>query len=123
MKHLRPSRVLLAAVLAAAAMPAMAQTPAAPRGPADPYTQGGRVGDRFDPYSQGANASTRQDLAPESQPSTMPAQPGATPMQPDVNMPGTMQQRTPDPYTSGAQWASPNLGRPMGRPSNFLDGA
>ena len=120
MKYLRPSRALLAAVLAAVAIPAMAQTPAAPR---DPYTQGARVGDKFDPYTQGTNATTRQDLAPESQPSTMPAQPGAMPMQPDVNMPGTMQQRMPDPYGNGAQWVSPNLGRPMGRPSYFLDGA
>ncbi|CAG2146889.1 hypothetical protein LMG31506_03497 [Cupriavidus yeoncheonensis] len=118
MKHFRPSRVLLAALLAAASIPAMAQSPATPRGATDPYTPGGRTGDKFDPYTQGASAPTRQDLAPESQPSTMPAQPSAVPSQPGAYRPDTM-QRTPYPYTED----SPNLGQRLGTRNRFLDGA
>ena len=123
MKHIRTS--LAAIAVAAVAIPAMAQTPGTPRGSYDPYSQGARSTDKFDPYTQGANAPTRTDLAPtapagtapEAQPSTMPAQPG---------MPGTTMQRTPDPYTQGAQgarWESPDLGRRIGKPNQFLDGA
>ncbi|MCO4863369.1 endonuclease [Cupriavidus sp. WGlv3] len=122
MKHIRTSQLLAAIAVAAAAIPAMAQTPGTPRGSYDPYSQGARSTDKFDPYTQGANAPTRTDLAPtapaatapEAQPSTMPAQPG---------MPGTTMQRTPDPYTQGARWESPDLGRRIGRPNQFLDGA
>ncbi|WP_354684369.1 endonuclease [Cupriavidus necator] len=119
MKHFRPSQLLAAVALAAAAIPAMAQAPGTPRGTYDPYSQGARSTDKFDPYSQGANAPTRQDLAPaatapEAQPSTVPAQPG---------MPGTTLQRTPDPYLEGARWETPDLGRKVGKPNPFLDGA
>lgn len=118
MKHIRPSRLLAAFALAAAAIPAMAQmTPGTPRGTYDPYSQGARSTDKFDPYTQGANTSTRQDLAPapEAQPSTVPAQPGMT--SPPV-------QRTPDPYMdSGTRWVSPDLGRRLGPRNQFLDGA
>lgn len=121
MKHIRTSQLVAALAVAAAAIPAMAQTPGTPRGSYDPYSQGARSTDKFDPYTQGANAPTRTDLAPtapatapEAQPSTMPAQPG---------MPGTTTQRTPDPYTEGARWESPDLGRRIGKPSQFLDGA
>ncbi|CAG9185399.1 hypothetical protein LMG23992_05534 [Cupriavidus laharis] len=123
MKHLRPSRLLLAAALAAATIPALAQSPSTPRGTPDPYTQGGRAGDKFDPYTQGANASTRQDLAPESQPSTVPAQPSAAPSQPGTYMPDATQQRRPDPYTDGARMESPNLGQRLGPRNIFMDGA
>ncbi|MCY1282561.1 hypothetical protein D9M68_517920 [compost metagenome] len=117
MKHIRPSRLLAAVALAAAAIPAMAQmTPGTPRGTYDPYSQGARSTDKFDPYTQGANTSTRQDLAPapEAQPSTVPAQPGMT--SPPV-------QRTADPYMEGTRWVSPELGRRLGPRSMFLDGA
>ena len=119
MKHFRTSRLLAVVAVAAAAIPAMAQTPGTPRGSYDPYSQGARTTDKFDPYTQGASAPTRTDLAPaapapEAQPSTMPAQPG---------MPGTTMQRTPDPYMEGARWESPDLGRRIGKPSQFLDGA
>ncbi|SOZ10727.1 hypothetical protein [Cupriavidus taiwanensis] len=122
MKHIRTSRLIAALAVAAAAIPAMAQTPGTPRGSYDPYSQGARSTDKFDPYTQGANAPTRTDLAPaapaatapEAQPSTMPAQAG---------MPGTTLQRTPDPYMDGARWESPDLGRRIGKPNQFLDGA
>ncbi len=45
MKHLRPSRLLLAAALAAATIPAIAQSPSTPRGTYDPYSQGARAGE------------------------------------------------------------------------------
>lgn len=120
MKHIRTSRLLAALAVAAAAIPAMAQTPGTPRGSYDPYSQGARSTDKFDPYTQGANAPTRTDLAPAApaatapEPSTMPAQAG---------MPGTTMQRTPDPYMDGARWESPDLGRRIGKPNQFLDGA
>jgi len=114
MKHLRPSHLFLAAALAAAAVPSMAQQPASPR---DPYTEGARAGDKFDPYTQGTNESTRQDLAPapapEVQPSTVPAQPG----------PGSEMQRHPDSYTDEARWHGPNLGQRLGPRNPFLDGS
>jgi hypothetical protein len=116
MKQIRTSRLLAAMALAAAAIPAMAQAPGTPRGTYDPYSQGARSTDKFDPYSQGANAPTRTDLAPapEAQPSTVPAQPG---------MPGTTMERSRDPYTDGARWESPDLGRRVGQPNKFLDGS
>ncbi|WP_432260730.1 endonuclease [Cupriavidus sp. TMH.W2] len=119
MKLVRTSQFLAAVALAAAAIPAMAQTPGTPRGTYDPYSQGARSTDKFDPYTQGANAPTRTDLAPaapapEAEPSTAPAQPG---------MPGTTMQRSPDPYMDGARWESPDLGRRVGKPNKFLDGA
>ncbi|WP_454742650.1 endonuclease [Cupriavidus necator] len=117
MKHIRPSQLLAAVALAAAAIPAMAQlTPGTPRGTYDPYSQGARSTEKFDPYTQGANAPTRQDLAPapEAQPSTVPAQPG---------MPGTTMQRTADPSMDSTRWGSPDLGRPLGRRNQFLDGS
>ncbi|CAG9176414.1 endonuclease [Cupriavidus pinatubonensis] len=125
MKHLRPGRLLLAAALAAATIPVMAQTPTTPR---DPYSQGARVGDKFDPYTQGTNATTRQDLAPDSQPSTVPAQPGAYSQSysqsSTYSQPGTMSmQRSPNPYMQGGGWDSPNLGQRLGPRSAFLDGS
>lgn len=117
MKHIRPSRLLAAVALVAAAIPAMAQmTPGTPRGTYDPYSQGARSTEKFDPYTQGANAPTRQDLAPapEAQPSTVPAQPG---------MPGTTMQRSPDPSMGGVGWETPDLGRKVGKPNKFLDGS
>lgn len=120
MKHLRPSRLLLAAALAAATIPVMAQTPTTPR---DPYSQGARTGDKFDPYTQGANASTRQDLAP--QPSTVPAQPGTYSQSSTYSQSGTMSmpERSPNPYMQGSGWDSPNLGQRLGMRSRFLDGS
>ncbi|ODV41929.1 endonuclease [Cupriavidus sp. UYMMa02A] len=115
MKHLRPSRLLLAAALAAATIPAIAQSPSTPRGTYDPYSQGARAGE-VRPVHAGRQRATRQDLAPTSQPSTVPAQPG-------MNQPDTMQQRSPDPYMEGARWDTPNLGQRLGRRNMFLDGS
>lgn len=114
MMHLRLNHLVLAAAVTAAAMPVFAQTTQAP---CDTYSQSARAGDRFDPCTQGANAPTRQDLAPAPVDPAMQAQaPAST---------DPLIQRRVDRYNESTRLegrSSPSLGTRLGTRSIFLDG-
>lgn len=126
MRSIRQSKLLFAGALAALSVSAFAQmTP----GPRDPYTQGSatssgsydpntggaRSGDKFDPYSQGADQSTRQNLTPQPQPA--PNYQLAPPQSPQRDVVGA------SPNRSEMRWSGPLLGRPLGPRNRYLDGA
>jgi len=129
MRRTQISSMFAAAAVALVSVSAFAQTTPAPR---DPYTQGAssatgtydsqtgpaRVGDKFDPYSQGADRSTRQDLAPQPQ-SYAPA-----PMNPSTPYATSSSERMGTPvYQSDSRWGGPMLGSRLGPRNRFLDGA
>lgn len=103
-------RSLVCLALCAASAAAMAQVePSNPAGTRDPYVQGGaRTDNRFDPYTQGANQSTRQDLAPTDQTQQRPYNPSI--------------DGSHAAYPAGAEYSAPYLGTRTGWRSPFLDG-
>lgn len=96
-----------------------AATPSSTYGPTNPNTSGARAGDKFDPYTQGADRSTRQDLAPQQQTYQSPApsyQPAPTAgMEPD--------RVGASAYRGDMRWNGPMLGSRLGPRNRFLDGA
>jgi len=130
MPMIRPRSVIAAGALALLSISAFAQmTP----GPRDPYTQGGatasgtydpntsgaRAGDKFDPYSQGADSSTRQNLAPQQQTYQSPA-PSYQPAPTAAMAPDSVGASA---YRGDMRWSGPMLGSRLGPRNRFLDGA
>ncbi len=115
MKHTRPSRLLAAVALAAAAIPAMAQAPGTPRGAYDPYSQGARSTDKFDPYSQGATLLRGPTCARARGPAFDHAGAAWRAWHDHAACPGSIH--------GWRTLGKPRPGRRIGKPNPFLDGA
>ncbi|KAA6121492.1 endonuclease [Cupriavidus cauae] len=75
-------------------------------GTRDPYSSGARVGDKFDPYTQGTNQPTQQYLAPA----------GTQPMPMSGSYDGRMENHDTHYHDLST------LGSRVGKRSQFLDG-